>query len=122
MQTFSNNVNPAEPIRGRPSTLSLREKNLRALVQKYSELPELQKDRVDFLRKVQYHLSDKAFERLIPAEAVEEDCQQPQSSSNCQGTSQVDMFADRENVEPTEEWPPLPSLSSSMSPFDFGEA
>lgn len=58
-------MNPAENLRGRPSNATLRERNLRELVLIYNDKPVEERNRLDHLRLVQFHLSAKAFEQLF---------------------------------------------------------
>lgn len=62
MQHIRHEARPAEHLRGRPKTDTLRERNLLALVKQYSETPEPQRDLIKYLSFVQLHVSKKAFE------------------------------------------------------------
>ncbi|KAH7720010.1 hypothetical protein AAVH_12542 [Aphelenchoides avenae] len=62
------NNNPAQPVKGRPSADVHRERNIRALVEQYVGKPLSQRNRLDFLIRVQYQLSPSAFERLLDKE------------------------------------------------------
>src|SRR5687768_6803056 len=68
---FRQRVNPAEQVRGRKSEISNREHNLRVIVTDYEGKPAAQRDRIEFLKLVQYHLSPKAFERMLELEQLE---------------------------------------------------
>lgn len=55
-------------MKGRPSADVHRERNIRALVEQYVGKPLSQRNRLDFLIRVQYQLSPSAFERLLDKE------------------------------------------------------
>lgn len=71
--TFRHSLNPAENLRGRPSNVTLREENLRAIVLEYSQTSPEHRHRVEFLTRVQYHLSPEAFARLVREEEADMD-------------------------------------------------
>lgn len=82
MLRFRNELNPASNIRGRPSTVSQREQNLRELVAIYNELPVEQRgeSRLLHLLKVQYHLSPTAFTRVEQEKHDEDENGTPSAS------------------------------------------
>ncbi|KAH7714640.1 hypothetical protein AAVH_17989, partial [Aphelenchoides avenae] len=86
-------VKPGEGVRGRPSDISVREKNLRAFVTHYAQTaPENRAQiRVAYLRNVQLHLSPTAFARLLREREKENTA--PDSSQSSQTSSQVDLPA-----------------------------
>lgn len=54
----------AEHIRGRPKLVTLRERNLEALVRAYDNTPLQKRDILKYLGLVQLHLSKSSFERF----------------------------------------------------------
>lgn len=76
--------NPAEPLRGRKETTSLREKNLRHLVIAYNDLSPAERTpaaRIQYLCNASNHLSKVAFGRLEKERAAAEAAAEAESTS-----------------------------------------
>lgn len=100
---FRYTVNRGEAVRGRPTTVSKRETNLRALVKAYAETPPAQRDKLKYLQNVQYHLSENAFSRLLPPNELEN----PESQPHSQDASE----------QPNSNEVPSTSQASGSSPY-----
>lgn len=106
---FRHNDNPADnggEVRGRPTKISQREANLRALVAKYAATPPAERNRLDYLERVQYHLSETAFARLVEIE--NEDPASSQSSQQPSASQYVDDEDPEVATAPQLPTPPRP--------------
>ncbi|KAH7717801.1 hypothetical protein AAVH_14788 [Aphelenchoides avenae] len=111
------NANPAEHLRGRPAGHDVRLRNLQVHVEQYAAKPPEERNRIEFLRFVQYHLSPVAFARLI-ADQEKENGGDAGSACSSQQTIASESSDDEDPDLPSQSQEP--SSNHAMAPFDFG--
>ncbi|KAH7708935.1 hypothetical protein AAVH_23811 [Aphelenchoides avenae] len=116
-------INPANSLKGRPSADNLRETNIKLLVQQYHDTPELERDRLNYLTTIQYHLSKAAYAKLEVEKENHADTPSTSQSSQ-EGPRSTQAFV-ADLIESACSSAPATGTAivtegRSLSPFDFG--